>query len=552
MVKSKRSKENPLFYPNKNNSWEAEAAFNGSVVKIGQNYSMLYRALSLDHLYQSKRLKLSTIGICQSGDGLHFRKRRQFITTDKPWDKYGCEDPRITYFEGKYFIFYTALSAFPPDRESIKVAVAVTNDLETVEEKHLVTPFNAKAFALFPERINGKIAALLTVNTDKPPAKICLAQFDRIDEIWQEEYWHEWYKNWQEKALPIYHTENDHLEVGSVPIKTDEGWVLIFCYIENYFNGKPLFRIDACLLDNNNPQKLIGQTVDPLLIPEEQYELYGLVPNIIFPSGALLDEGQLHIYYSACDTSICRASVTLKELLSELKMNPQVNPHHKRSELLARYDGNPLISPITDHPWESKYTFNAGALLVDEKIYILYRAMGDDDTSVLGLASTRDGLKLDERLSEPVYLPREQFEMKIHPGFSGCEDPRLTLIDETIYMCYTAYDGINPPRIALTSIAKNAFLSKNWEWQKPKLISAPGMDNKDSCLVSGKIDDRYLIFHRINPCIWIDFVTDLDFADNHFLGGHPLMGPRVNSWDNLKIGLKTAGYFCIMEYPGKI
>jgi predicted GH43/DUF377 family glycosyl hydrolase len=104
-------------------------------------------------------------------------------------------------------------------------------------------------------------------------------------------------------------------------------------------------------------------------------------------------------------------------------------------------------------------------------------------------------------------------------------------------MCYTAYDGINPPRIALTTITVTDFVQKHWAWTKPKLISAPGMDNKDSCIVSGKIDGKYVIFHRLPPCIWIDFVSDLEFDDNHWLGGHQLMGPRVNSWDNLKIGL---------------
>ena len=46
---------------------------------------------------------------------------------------------------------------------------------------------------------------------------------------------------------------------------------------------------------------------------------------------------------------------------------------------------------------------------------------------------------------------------------SGCEDPRITRIDDRIFMTYTAYDGVNPPRIALTSIAVSDFLEKKWE-----------------------------------------------------------------------------------------
>ena len=511
MVTTKRSKENPILYPEKDNNWESEAAFNGSVVKEGSTYTMVYRALSVSHLFEDKRLKLSTIGMAQSGDGVHFKKRRQFITPQEKWEKYGCEDPRITKFEGKYYIFYTALSTWPPNAEGIKVAVAITSDLEHIEERHLVTPFNAKAMGIFSERINGKIAVIFTAHTDSPPAKICIALLDSIEQLWDQKWWNEWHKNIDKYVVPIYHTKEDHLEVGAAPVLTDKGWILVFSYIENYFRDNRIFRIDAALLDLQNPYKLIGQTLDPLLIPEEQYELYGMVPNVIFPSGALLDEGQFFVYYSACDTSVCRAGITLNDLIDELRHNPTVNPHHKHPEIVARFERNPIISPISDHPWESKYTFNAGAIYVGGKIHILYRAMGDDDTSVLGYASTTDGLHIEERLDHPVYVPREGFELKHHPGFSGCEDPRLSQIGNTIYMCYTAFDGINPPRIALTTIGVDDFVNNKWNWSRPKLISAPGMDNKDSCIVSNKIDNKYAIFHRLPPCIWIDFVSDLEF-----------------------------------------
>jgi predicted GH43/DUF377 family glycosyl hydrolase len=262
-----------------------------------------------------------------------------------------------------------------------------------------------------------------------------------------------------------------------------------------------------------------------------------MVGNVIFPSSAFVETGQFFIYYSACDTTVCRAGITLTDLLSELIHNPVVNPHRKKPEMLVRFEDNPIISPLPEHHWESKYTFNAGALYLGDRVHILYRAMGEEETSVLGYAVSSDGLHIDKRLPEPVYMPREQFEMKHHPGFSGCEDPRLTVIGNTIYMCYTAYDGGNPPRIALSTIAVDDFLAERWNWSTPRLISAPGVDNKDSCIVSEKIGGKYVVFHRMPPTIWIDFVDNLDFSDNLWLGGHPLMGPRVNSWDNLKIGL---------------
>jgi predicted GH43/DUF377 family glycosyl hydrolase len=264
------------------------------------------------------------------------------------------------------------------------------------------------------------------------------------------------------------------------------------------------------------------------------------VPNVIFPSGAMIEEGQFFLYYGACDTTVCRASITLAELIEDLKANPLINPHVKGKEnyQMTRFEGNPIISPIKDHYWESKYTFNPGSLYLDGKVHILYRAMGDDDTSVIGYAVSKDGVHIDERMDSPIYVPREAFESKSHPGFSGCEDPRLTVIGDTIYMMYTAYDGNNPPRVAMTSISVADFLAHRWiAWAKPILISAPGVDNKDSCILPEKINGSYVIFHRITPCIWMDYVSDLNFGGTVWLGGHPLLMPRPHAWDSLKIGL---------------
>ncbi|MFC1647310.1 hypothetical protein ACFL1A_03425 [Patescibacteria group bacterium] len=539
MVKVKRSHHNPLLYPETSHAWEEVASFNGSILKEESVYNMVYRAVSTEQLFLGIRMQQSTIGLCQSGDGIHFKQRKQILRPDEEWEQFGVEDPRVTKIDDKYYIFYTAISNWPPSHTGIKVAVAVTKDFKKFD-KHPVTFFNAKAMVLFPEKINGKYCAILTPHTDLPPSKICIAWFDKLEDIWSEDYWKKWYKDLDSHALPIIQTDMDQVESGAVPVKTRDGWVLVFGYVQNYFGGEErTFRIDTALLDLKDPQKLIGQTTDPLLVPDEEYEIYGTVPNTIFPSGAMIEDDDFIIYYGACDTTVCRATIPVDELIADMKNNPLISPHasSKDSYMFDRYAGNPIISPIKSHKWESKYTFNPGAIYLGRKVHILYRAMGDDDTSVIGYASSEDGKKLDERLKEPIYIPRESFEMKSHPGFSGCEDARLTVIDDTLYMCYTAYDGVNPPRVALTDIKVKDFLAKKWNWSKPILISAPGVDNKDSAIVNEKINGMYAIFHRITPCIWLDYVSDLKFGDNVWLGGRPIMGPRAHYWDSLKIGM---------------
>jgi predicted GH43/DUF377 family glycosyl hydrolase len=146
---------------------------------------------------------VSTIGHALSDDGIHFKYRRQFIKPEYDWEQFGCEDPRVTKLGSKFYIFYTALSVCPFCAEGIRVGLAITKDFREIAAKHPITPFNSKAMALFPGRIGGKMVAVLTANTDNPPAKIGLAFFDYEEQMWSPEYWEGWYSFLDDHVLPI-------------------------------------------------------------------------------------------------------------------------------------------------------------------------------------------------------------------------------------------------------------------------------------------------------------------------------------------------------------
>lgn len=531
MLKLKRHKNNPIFSADTKNSWEAQAVFNGSVIETEGGYAMLYRALSAPREIGGVTMSLSTIGVAESKDALDFKKRRQLIVPEYEWERFGCEDPRVTRVDGKYYIFYTALSTYPFSADGIKVALAISKDLKTIESKHLVTPFNAKAMALLPEKLDGKLAAVLTVNTDRPPAHIALAIFDNEKQIWSRDYWDDWYKNLKENAIPLLRTPADHLEVGAQPIKTKKGWLLVYSYISDYLGPKRTFGIEAALLNIKNPRYIIAKTHTPILEPQENYELNGMVPNVVFPSGALVKDGNLQVYYGAADTSVGMASVNLEALVEEI--------YKDRHELLVRFEQNPIIQPEPKHVWESKATFNAAAIDEGGEVHILYRAMSRDNTSVFGYASSRDGLRIDERLPMPVYVPRADFERKkLANANSGCEDPRITKIDDKFYVLYTAFTGTDVPRIALTSIAVDSFLKQEWHWADPVLISPPGLDDKDGCIFPKKFGNKYLILHRISKGIDMAYVDNLNFDGTTFIAEDVMLfQPREDSWDSKKIGI---------------
>ncbi len=531
----RRSHHNPVIAPDRDHYWEASATFNMSVIKKDNLLYGVYRAVSAtDRLRVPEQI--SIIGIGKSKDGRHFSGRMPFITPVEEWEKYGCEDPRVTYFEGNYYIFYTALSNYPFDAKCIKVAVAVSKDLEKVHERHLVTPFNAKAMTLFPERINGKVTVIVAVNTDMPPVKIAIAQVDEMEELWNPKFWETWYKNVDRYTVDLKRNQYDHIEVGSAPILTKHGWLMIYSHIQNYFGGgenlKRIFGIEAVLLDKNNPRKIIGRTNGPLLVPRESYELLGHVPDVVFPSGAVLRRDSLLIYYGAADTTICLAHVNINDLLGTIHPETMDEWHFKRSEK------NPIIMPNKLHPWEAKGAFNPAAVRIKNTTHILYRTFSHDNTSYIGYASSKDGINIDERLPEPIYVPREDFESKkVSDGNSGCEDPRLTKIGNTLYMCYTAFDSIGPPRVAITSISEKDFLNKNWKWEKPVLITPPGFDDKDTCIFPDKTKGQYFILHRVGNEICGDYFKSLDFSIQKVNKCIRIIGPRLNSWDGLKVGI---------------
>lgn len=528
-----RLQHNPILQPIKEHPWEALAAFNWSPAKHLGLTHVLYRAMSLPEPLGKEKVSLSTIGHAISLDGIHFRKRRQLIVPEEKWERYGCEDPRVTKFEGRYYIFYTALSTFPFGPEGIKVAVAITKNFSKIEERHLVTPFNAKAMTLFPERVNGKVAAFFTIHTDRPPAHIVYVEFDEPEQIWSEAFWDDWYQSWQDNIIEDPRRgETDHVEIGAAPIKTKHGWLLIYSHIQRYFSDNKIFGIEALLLDADNPKKIIGRTHFPMLVPEELYEQHGHIPNIVFPSGALVRGQNLDIYYGAADTSCCKASVNLDHLLEAIR------PHQpEEARTVQKFADNPIISPKDNHDWENKATFNPAAVDLGGKVHILYRAMGSDDTSVIGYASSQDGLHIDDRLDEPVYVPRAPFETKAAPGNSGCEDARIVAINDRLYMTYTAFNAVQEPRVAITSISQDDFLNKNWNWNEPILISPAGVMDKNTCVLPEKVGDQYLILHRIETDICADYVDNLEFTTDKLSKCVQVLRPRSGMWDSVKVGI---------------
>ena len=332
------------------------------------------------------------------------------------------------------------------------------------------------------------------------------------------------------------HFDNGEIEAGNAFDLEDD--ILLLYYARNKHGHSARFSVGAALFDKKDPAKLHWRSDKPLW--ETPHEFHH---EKMAPLGSVVIHGELVLYWLVGESGVFAVSCPIPDKHTGIK-------DKTFSAILKKFHKNPIIAPNPNNKWESRATFNSAAVYEDGKVHFIYRALGDNDLSVLGYATSSDGVNIDERSDEPIYIPREAWETPGRQvfktfadhfasggGYGGVEDPRITKIDNKFYMTYVAFDGANPPRVALTSITVDDFLKRRWDkWETPKLISAPGMVNKNAVIFPEKINGKYVVFHRVYPNILVDFVDDLNFENESYLRGQYFIPPRKNHWDSKKIG----------------
>ena len=315
--------------------------------------------------------------------------------------------------------------------------------------------------------------------------------------------------------------------------------ILVF-YWENRSSKKHShYILKAILTDIRNPTQVLEKFDEPIWETSAEWTKYKITPV-----GVVKLENKLLSYWSVASRGFFVITHPFIDTVTKIKQNvPFV--------IIKKLKQNPLIAPLVHNFWESKATFNPAAVHEKNRVHIIYRAIGEDDVSVLGYASSSDGIHFDDRHPKPIYVPKEPFELSGTYGqkngtyspfasgggaYGGVEDPRITKIDDKFYMTYVAYNGWSHPRVALTSIDEVSFHNKDWQWEKPVLISKPNEVNKNACILPEKVNGKYVIFHRVYPDILVDFVDSLDFDGKTFLKGEFRIEPVRNRWDSRKVG----------------
>lgn len=173
-----------------------------------------------------------------------------------------------------------------------------------------------------------------------------------------------------------------------------------------------------------------------------------------------------------------------------------------------QYSGNPILEPNPANNWESAFLYNPTAIVLNETIFLLYRAQNASKTSSVGLAWSTDGYNFT-RLNQPILYATEPWE-----AGGGTEDPRIVRVNGTFYLTYTGYNLTSPQLCLATSTdllhwKKYPPLFPNWQDVAYSDIDIPEPrfnQSKSAAITNEMIDGVYhmywgdsFLYHATSP-----------------------------------------------------
>lgn len=332
MMKLLRFGGNPILSPNPDHDWENLVVSNPGVILDDGVFYMLYRAAGDDENHVIR------FGLATSTDGFHFERVCDTPVFGPSIDgpDGGCvEDPRIVKFGDCFYITYAYRPIAPgrywtfphdvvrkPDcddfapaalRENLgNTGLACTRDFRHFRRLgRLTSPVqDDRDVILFPQKIGGKFAMLHrpknTADTEFPSIWLKFSD-DMLDWSGAEDH------------LLIQGrpgSKEEKIGGSTPPILTDRGWLVLYHGVAD--GGLADYTVWAMLLDRDNPLKVIARSPEPILEPELPYEREGLYPGCVFPTGNVVKDGTLYVYYGAADKYVGVATCILDDLLDYL------------------------------------------------------------------------------------------------------------------------------------------------------------------------------------------------------------------------------------------
>jgi beta-1,4-mannooligosaccharide/beta-1,4-mannosyl-N-acetylglucosamine phosphorylase len=298
---------------------DATSVFNPGAAKDGGITYLLLRVQA--------RSRETFMVAAESADGFRFVVRPEIVEMkgiESVREKvYHAYDARITRLDGAHYVM------FAMDMDSgCQLGLARTADFKEFRFLGVTSTDDVRNGVLFPEKVGGLYLRLERPNKAKLESgpttgtEIWLSGSDDLL-VWR-------------RLGPVmggrFHYWDEYIGSGPPPVKTRRGWLHIYHGVATHFGSANIYQAGVALLDLADPAKVIGRSRGNVLEPREPYEMCGQVPNVVFPSGMVVDEvdaegyalpsSPVKIYYGAADTAVGLAVTTVGELLDAASEPP--------------------------------------------------------------------------------------------------------------------------------------------------------------------------------------------------------------------------------------
>ena len=307
----KRHPENPILTAG---DWPyaANTIFNAGATRLDNGETLLLVRVE-------DRRGISHLTVARSDDGFgnwRIDPTPTFVPQPDqyPEEIWGIEDPRIVWLPElqQYSVTYTAYS-----RNGPLVAMALTRDFKSFERRGPIMPPEDKDAAFFPRKFGDRWALI-----HRPVPNISGAKANMWLSFSPD------LKHWGDHQVLLEARSGSFWDARKIglsppPIETPEGWLIIYHGVRQTPAGA-LYRNGLALLDLEDPRIVIRRGDEWVFGAEEDYELMGDVPNVVFPCGIVVDQpsGTVRMYYGAADTCMAVATAKLADLLDWLRAEP--------------------------------------------------------------------------------------------------------------------------------------------------------------------------------------------------------------------------------------
>jgi len=285
-------KKNPIITPDCKLSHEKECTYNPCAIVHNEKVYLIYRAEGQYDNY------ISNLCLATSENGYNFTKYKKnpIIKPTKPEEKRGCEDPRISKIGDTFCLTYTAYESYDKKKgNKISLSLATSKDL-IHWKKHGIILKNIKSGYIYPEKIDDEYLMFIG------DSNIWIARSKNL-------------KDWKLDKIPFLKPRKNFfdsrlVEVGPPLIVIKDKLFMIY----NSANNDLIYSPSFLVLDKKNPTKILYRYNKQILVPDEQFELFGKVNNVIFAEGLVKFKKRYFLYYGGADKCIGLATIAQNEI----------------------------------------------------------------------------------------------------------------------------------------------------------------------------------------------------------------------------------------------